>query len=374
MKDMDERKSKSSPFFFYTEALKVGYQGIPLIQNIRLEVNRGEILSLIGPNGAGKTTILKSMTRQLKLLGGRVFLEGEDLMALRGEELSRRQAVVLTERIRPEYMTCRDVVAMGRYPYTGALGLLGEEDQRKTTEALRLVHAEELSDHDFQALSDGQRQRILLARAICQEPELILLDEPTSFLDIRHKLDFLTILRSLAREKKMAVILSLHELDLAQKVSDKVACIKGPYIQWMGTPEEIFQRDFVEELYEVENGTYDEVFGCLEMAPPKGTPALFVIGGGGSAVATYRRLQREDVPFATGILPENDLDYHLACHLATKVFSSPAYEVIPEDIYERALREMLLIGKVLCPLTTFGPGNEANRRLYGEALKRKILC
>ena len=370
---MEEQRSRKAPFFFYTEALEVGYQGRPLIKNIRLEVKRGEILSLIGPNGAGKTTILKSIARQLKLLGGRVFLEEEDLSSLRGDELSRRQAVVLTERIRPEYMTCFDVVAMGRYPYTGALGLLGEEDQRKTWEALCLVHAEDLADKDFQALSDGQRQRILLARAICQEPELILLDEPTSFLDIRHKLDFLTILRSLTRERKMAVILSLHELDLAQKVSDQVACVKGPYIQWVGTPEEIFQRDFVEELYEVKNGTYDEVFGCLEMAPPKGEAKVFVIGGGGSAANTYRRLQRENIPFATGILPENDLDYHLALHLATKVFSSPAYEPIPEEIYERTLAEMLSIGRVLCPLTIFGPGNEANRRLKEEAQRRGIL-
>ena len=132
-------------------------------------------------------------------------------------EVSKKLAVVLTERMRPELMTCEDVVSTGRYPYTGTLGILSAEDKEKVKSAMEMVHAWDLKDRDFTAISDGQRQRILLARAICQEPEIIILDEPTSFLDIRHKLELLAILKKMVLEKQMTVIMSLHELDLARR-------------------------------------------------------------------------------------------------------------------------------------------------------------
>ena len=202
-------------YYFHLDQLTVGYNGKPLIDQIQVGIHKGEIVTLIGPNGSGKSTILKSITRQLKILGGKVLYEENDLHKLSYKELSTRMAVVLTERMRPELMTCHDIVATGRYPYTGRLGILSREDENKVDEAMRIVHAEELGSRDFNAISDGQRQRVLLARAICQEPEIIVLDEPTSFLDIRHKLELLSILRSMAKEKGITVIMSLHEIDLA---------------------------------------------------------------------------------------------------------------------------------------------------------------
>lgn len=188
-------------YYFHLDQLTVGYNGKPLIDQIQVGIHKGEIVTLIGPNGSGKSTILKSITRQLKILGGKVLYEENDLHKLSYKELSTRMAVVLTERMRPELMTCHDIVATGRYPYTGRLGILSREDEDKVDEAMRIVHAEELGSRDFNAISDGQRQRVLLARAICQEPEIIVLDEPTSFLDIRHKLELLSILRSMAKER-----------------------------------------------------------------------------------------------------------------------------------------------------------------------------
>ena len=188
-------------YYFHLDQLTVGYNGKPLIDQIQVGIHKGEIVTLIGPNGSGKSTILKSITRQLKILGGKVLYEENDLHKLSYKELSTRMAVVLTERMRPELMTCHDIVATGRYPYTGRLGILSREDEDKVDEAMRIVHAEELGSRDFNAISDGQRQRVLLARAICQEPEIIVLDEPTSFLDIRHKLELLSILRSMAKKR-----------------------------------------------------------------------------------------------------------------------------------------------------------------------------
>ena len=245
-------------YYFYTEGLIVGYHGVPLIKNIKISLKKGEILTLIGPNGAGKTTILRSIIKQLKPLGGVVVLDGKETEQISGKELSRKLSVVLTERVRPEMMTCKEVVATGRYPYTGTLGILSAEDKEKVKNAMEMVHAWDLKDRDFTAISDGQRQRILLARAICQEPEIIILDEPTSFLDIRHKLELLAILKKMVLEKQMTVIMSLHELDLAQKISDQVICVHGDHIEKYGAPEEIFTSDYIRKLY------YYKTYGVRE--------------------------------------------------------------------------------------------------------------
>lgn len=122
-------------------------------------------MTLIGPNGAGKSTILKSITRQLKLIGGEVYIDSEEIRKLSYKEMAVKAAVMLTERMKPELMTCHDIVATGRYPYTGRLGILSREDERKVDEALEAVHAQELGIRNFQEISDGQRQRVLLARS-----------------------------------------------------------------------------------------------------------------------------------------------------------------------------------------------------------------
>lgn len=355
--------------FFCTEKMTVGYGGKPLIKEIEIQVRKGEILTLIGPNGAGKSTILKSITRQLRLIGGTVYLDGRHMPDMGNKEVASRMAVVLTERIRPELMTCAEMVATGRYPYTGALGILSGEDWEKVRKAMELVHAMDLWDRDFQAVSDGQRQRILLARAICQEPEIIVLDEPTSFLDIKHKLELLTILKRMVADGNVAVIMSLHELDLAQKVSDLVVCVKGEYIAKYGTPEEIFASDYIHELYEVTSGSYNADFGCLEMEAVPGKPRLFVIAGGGTGVSVFRRLQRKGMPFAAGVLHKNDVDYEVARALASRVVAEEAFEPISEEAFEHARRLMKECGRVCCCLERFGTMNQRNGELLRLARK-----
>ena len=354
-------------YYFHLDQLTVGYNGKPLINQIQVGIHKGEIVTLIGPNGSGKSTILKSITRQLKILGGKVLYEENDLHKLSYKELSTRMAVVLTERMRPELMTCHDIVATGRYPYTGRLGILSREDENKVDEAMRIVHAEELGSRDFNAISDGQRQRVLLARAICQEPEIIILDEPTSFLDIRHKLELLAILKKMVLEKQMTVIMSLHELDLAQKISDQVICVHGDHIEKYGAPEEIFTSDYIRKLYGITRGSYNAEFGCVEMEPPAGKPEVFVIGGNGSGIPVYRKLQRQGIPFVTGVLHTNDADYQVAKELAAKVITEKPFECISESAFEEALEFLGKCEKVYCPLKDFGIMNEKNRELLKKA-------
>lgn len=349
--------------YIYTEGMSVGYGRTPLIEGIEIHVKRGEIVTLLGPNGAGKSTILKSIIRQLGLLGGTVYLDGYSMERMTGQEIARRMSVVMTERIHPELMTCEEVVGTGRYPYTGRLGILTGEDKKKVREAIELVHGEELAQKDFSEISDGQKQRILLARAICQEPEVIVLDEPTSFLDIRHKLELLNLLKDLVRKKRVAVLMSLHELELAQRISDYIVCVKGNSVDRCGTPEEIFCSSYIASLYGITKGSYQAELGFLEMGAVKGRPEVFVIGGNGSGIPVYRRLQRSGIPFAAGILHENDIDYPVAKALAVQVVSEAPFEPIGEAAYQRGAALLTSCKQVICCLSEFGSMNEGNRRL-----------
>lgn len=358
-------------YFISAEHMTVGYDGKPLIENIEIGVRRGEILTLIGPNGSGKSTILKSMIKQLRLLAGTVVLDGQDMADLRERDIAKKLAIVMTDRIRPELMTCWDVAATGRYPYTGRLGILSEEDKSIVDAAIATVRAQDFQDADFSRISDGQRQRILLARAIAQQPEVIVLDEPTSFLDVRHKLELLDILKRMVRERNVAVIVSLHELDLAEKISDRVVCVADHRIDRCDTPEAVFSGDYIKQLYGIERGTFHAAFGSLEMARVEGKPKVFVIGGGGSGIPVYRFLQRANVPFAAGVLQQNDVEYPVANALAAELVSVPAFAEISDKAIERAKRQIDLSIAVVTTVE-IGETNRANEQLIAYATDKRM--
>lgn len=359
--------------YFETKSLAVGYNGKTLIHDIDIALEKGGILTLIGPNGSGKSTILKTLARQLAAIRGTVTVDEGELFKMTAKELAKKQAVVLTERIRPELTSVRDLVGLGRYPYTNMVGRLTEEDRRIVDESLALVHVKELAERDFMTLSDGQKQRVILARALAQQPELLVLDEPTAYLDIKHKTELLSLLRFLARDRKMTVIMSLHEIDLAAKVSDLLLCVKGETVAAFGAPENVMAGLPIEELYDMEKGSYDPDFGSVELERTAGKPRVFVIGGAGFGIPIMRRLQRERVPFAAGILFENDVEARLAMSLAAECVISPAFEPITEETFIRAKALMLTCEKVIDAGTPGGSFNEANGRLIELARKSGTL-
>lgn len=352
-----------------TQSLVVGYKKSPLISNINLEIKKGKVLTLIGPNGCGKSTILKTLTKQLEALGGTVYIGKEDYKKQREKQLARQMAMVMTERLKTELLSCKEVVASGRYPYTGTFGILSKEDWEKVDEALNMVQAKDVADRDFNEISDGQRQRIMLARAICQEPQILVLDEPTSFLDMRYKLDILQNIRRLAREKNMAIIMSLHELDLARQVSDNIACIKGDNIDMIATPGEIFAGDYIQKLYGVDKECFDPLTGQMNLCGNKGQPKVFVISGGGCGIPEFYRLQRENIPFAAGILFENDIEYPIAKSLASSVIFEKAFYEISDEKLTQAKEMIDKCDTCICLIDEFGPLNEKNKLLMEYAKK-----
>ena len=369
---MNNGHGENGVWAFSVKALTVGYHGEPLIRDISFDLHRGSILTLIGPNGAGKSTILKTVAGQLSAIAGTVMIGKEPMDRLSRKEQAERLSVLLTERVNPDMMTCFEVAAMGRYPYTGRFGKLTEEDREIVRRTLAKVHAEEIAEKEFACVSDGQRQRVLLARALCQEPEILVLDEPTSFLDIRHKIDLLETLLEVSREEKVTVLLSMHEIDLAEKISDLVMGVKGETVWKYGRPEELFRDEVIAELYDLERGSYLTGRGSLELAKPEGEGRVFVIGGGGRGIPHYRRLQKKGIPFFAGILYEHDREAEVACALARETVLVPAFEEAGDEQVQAARQLIRRCGTVLDAGTATGPLNRRNTELLAFAEEQGI--
>ena len=231
--------------------ITIGYDS-DLVKKISLSVKQGEITTLIGPNGCGKSTLLKSVSGLLDTRGGLIYLSSKDMSTMKAEEIAMQMSMVMTGSVKPERMTCREVIETGRYPYTGLLGILSDHDKEVVDNAIDMTDTSDISECQFTNISDGQKQRVMLARAICQEPKVLILDEPTSYLDIRYKIDILEKIRLLARQNDMAVLMSLHELDIAMQISDTVIAMGDGKVQRIGTPKEIFEEEFIRKLYGIE--------------------------------------------------------------------------------------------------------------------------
>lgn len=357
-------------YYFYGKNMCVGYGNKKIIKDMEIILPKGEILSLIGPNGAGKSTVLKSIAGQLCLLGGALYLGEEVLSEMKGDKRARKMSAMFTERLKTEMMNCRDVVSTGRYPYTGWFGVLSKEDEKIVDEVMEIVHITDIWNQDFDKISDGQKQRVMLARAICQEPEIVILDEPTSYLDVKYKLEFLSILQEMRKRKGLTVIMSLHELELAKRISDKILCLKGEYVERYGTPEEIFQSGYIEQLFDITEGSFDEQSGNVELCPPKGQADIFVIGGGGRSRDIYHKLQRKGKAFMTGILYDNDLDYPVARALASKLIVTRAFEPVEQSVVDLAKKYINECSQIICSRQRLGSLDFANKELLDYAGQR----
>lgn len=353
--------------------LDVGHGRRALVRDICLAVRPGQVVALIGPNGSGKTTILRTVAGQLRRLGGVVELFGRPLDGVPAADRARSMSVMLTGRPRTELLTCRDVVEAGRYPFTGSLGVLGEGDREAVVSAMAATDVLGLAERDFAHVSDGQRQRVLLARALCQEPRVLLLDEPTSYLDVRSQLEVLQLLRREARGRGIAVVASLHEVDLAQKAADHVICVKGGRVAFQGAPDEVFTAERVAELYDLAPGAYDPTFGSVELARPEGEPEVFVIAGGGTGATCFRRLAREGTPFAAGVLHEHDVDGLLARSLAARAVFERDFEPVSKRAVSEAREALLACREVICCVSEFGTMNARNAELL-DAARAAGLC
>lgn len=351
-----------------THGLAAGYAGVAVVEGANLAVAPGEVLCLVGPNGSGKSTLIKTVAAQIAPVGGTVVLSGRDAHRMRAAEVARKLSVMLTGRVACEMLSCLDVVETGRLPFTAGLGTLRQADRDAVRDAMELVGAWELRERDFMQISDGQRQRVLLARAIAQRPRVMVLDEPTSYLDIRHQLELLGCVRGLARTRGVACVLSLHELGLAQKVADRLACVCEGKVVAQGTPEEVLDAATVARVFDLGQARYDAAFATVEDAPMTCAPRVFVLGGAGCAAGAMRALRRENVGFCLGVVPENDLDCTLARRLTAHTVSVGAFAQVDEAAVGRARKALLGCEALLdCLGGQAGPLEPCRQALLGAA-------
>lgn len=256
--------TNQSPILEVT-GLSVGYKNRTVLRDLAFTCRPGEFISLLGPNGAGKTTLLRTLSRHLSPVAGEIRVQGRPLSQLSAMDLARTMAVVLTDKIAPPLFSVFEFVALGRYPHTDYLGRLGPQDQVAVSSSLAAVHALELAERAFADLSDGERQKVLMARALAQAPQMLLLDEPTMHLDLKHRVEVMAILRDLCRSQGITVIASLHDVDVAAKVSDQVALIRDGGLMAWGAPEAVLSGDSVTTLYEFDKARFNRDLGGIEL-------------------------------------------------------------------------------------------------------------
>ncbi|HNB51807.1 MAG TPA: heme ABC transporter ATP-binding protein [Anaerolineales bacterium] len=230
-------------------AVSVTYEHTPILKNISLSVGAGEIVAVIGPNGAGKSTLLKAVSGTLPLRMGSVKINGQEVARLPENERARHIAVVPQARALPGAFTVYQTVMLGRTPYLGWLGRPGKTDLDQVHRALAQTDSHTLSDRAIHTLSGGEQQRVLLARALAQNTPVLLLDEPTSNLDLQYQYSFLSLVRGLATVKGLAVLVVLHDLNLAGLYADRVVLLAGGEVRAVGSPGEVVTEANVREVY-----------------------------------------------------------------------------------------------------------------------------
>ncbi len=233
------------------ENLTLGYADRTLLKQVSTSFEVGRLTALIGRNGSGKSTLLRALAGLNTEYEGQIMLGEEEIRELDAHTLSTRLALVTTERVRIANLRCRDVVALGRAPYTNWIGRMQEEDRQLVEHALEVVGMSDFSDRTMDRMSDGECQRVMIARALAQQTPIILLDEPTSFLDLPNRYELCRLLSQLAHEEQKCILFSTHELDIARTMCDSIALVDNPHLHHLPT-EELVQSGLIERTFGLE--------------------------------------------------------------------------------------------------------------------------
>lgn len=251
-----------------TESLSIGYSDRLLFENLDLHIPRGEISVFVGSNGCGKSTLLRSIARLLKPTTGSVLLEGKDVHRMSSRDVAKKMGILPQSPVSPEGLTVLDLVKQGRYPHQSWIKRWSEEDTEKVEAAMEATRISDLRDRAVDTLSGGQRQRAWIAMTLAQDTDIILLDEPTTYLDMTHQIEILDLLFELNEKKNRTIVMVLHDLNLASRYAHNIIAIKNGEVHAQGKPENIITCDLVRSVFGMEcQVSVDPMFGTPHCIP-----------------------------------------------------------------------------------------------------------
>ncbi len=340
------------------ENVNAGYGKKKVLRDINLEIMKGEVVCLLGPNGGGKSTFIKALCGQLKSVDGDIRIFGKNIREYSVKGFSKIVSVLFTNRLKVEHLSGRNLIEYGRIPYENFFGKLTDSDREIVNKVIELTDVGEFVEKDFNSLSDGQKQRILIARTVAQDCPVMILDEPASFLDIAQKIKLFEMIRKLS-SLGVTIIAAVHELDFACKVSDKVICISDGECRINDPGANEFEKNILSS-FGLDNMNYNHSFGFAEFSGNRNNPDVFVISSCGSGINVFRKLHKNNISFYAGILYTNDTDYLLARYLSADVVTEEPFEYISDKKMEDAKRLIDRCSRVI--VTDFNIG-ECNRRI-----------
>jgi iron complex transport system ATP-binding protein len=362
------------------ERVSATYGREPVLREVDLAVAPGEIVGLVGPNGSGKSTLVRVASGTLRPTSGRLRVGGRDLIGMHAREAARLVAVVPQDVVPAFSFTALELVLMGRSPYRSRWGGGSPEDWARVRAAMAATQVQHLADRPVDELSGGERRRVVLAQALAQDAPVLMLDEPTTHLDVRHVLDLLSIVRRLAEREQTAVLAIHHDLNLAASTCDRLVALHRGEVVASGSPGSVVTPALLREVYGVEaEVSTDHATGHpsvrigvpVEPAAPLGRRA-HVVGGAGRGAPILRRLAEAGFDVSVGVLHGSDTDANVAERLNLVRVSVPPFSDIDaeaESACRHLMREADLL--VVCD-APFGPGNAANLRLALEATRAGV--
>jgi iron complex transport system ATP-binding protein len=278
-----------------TQQLSIGYskkgKNTTVQSNLQLQLKAGELVCLIGPNGSGKSTLLRTLAGLQKSLTGKALLDGKNLTKLAQHEKAMQIALVLTDRVEIENATVYDIVSFGRHPYSNWWGRTTVEDDILVHEAIEMVHLSHKTHHNLNELSDGERQRVMIAKALAQDTPIILLDEPTAHLDLPNRVEIMLLLHRLAHKTSKAILLSTHELDMALQAADRIWLMTLEHGVECGVPEDLVFNGSFNRAFESKSYVFNSANGNFSMNYPM-TRKVWVTGNKTRMYWTLRALAR----------------------------------------------------------------------------------
>ncbi|MHC1596966.1 MAG: ABC transporter ATP-binding protein [Methermicoccaceae archaeon] len=354
------------------EGIECHYGAMRVLSDVSIGSSSGEVVGIIGPNGSGKSTLIKAMSRLLKPTQGTVLIDGNEVYEMGITDVAKKMAVVSQDEASHFDFTVFDIVLMGRTPHMGRLSGESESDIEIAMSALKETNTLHLKDRLITELSGGERQRVMIARALTQQPRFLLLDEPTSHLDINHQIEILSLVRRLAKQKRLIVVVVLHDLSMATFVCDRLVLLKSGRVVAMGTPEEVITEKNIRDVFDVRvvvrRSPISSTLYVLPCPHPPDQRAerVHVVCGGGSGQRLLTSLYEHGYRVSVGVLNEGETDHEVCTLLSLPCITVPPFSPLTQEAVERAKEMMLDANAVVVSSVPFGWGNIANLKAVLE--------